>query len=220
MGIAFQIVSALLILGAVFLFLKNARESTAVTKGQKALSVFQIILCGWYFALCVSDVLDIRVNFSAVRVVLNIFYGLTFLSLTVFAMTDLESKKKAQMLAIVYACAALIAVQCFVFPYGSGTEAKRILEAVEGIIVFALLLFIANRIGDERFCRSSLVAIIVLELAVSVTNTFIPMASITEDYQTSDIPLNYAALYMRPVIFSSLALIYRVWMDIRKAEKA
>ena len=31
--------------------------------------------------------------------------------------------------------------------------------------------------------------------------------------------MNYAALYMRPVIFSSLTLIYRVWLDLKNAEK-
>ena len=35
-----------------------------LTKGQKALSVFQIVLCGGFFALCLSDVLDINVNAS------------------------------------------------------------------------------------------------------------------------------------------------------------
>jgi hypothetical protein len=43
------------------------------------------------------------------------------------------------------------------------------------------------------------------------------MASITEDIQIIDIPMNYAALYMRPVIAGSLALVYRIWLDLRKA---
>lgn len=218
MGTAFQIVSAVLIAGAVFLFLKRTAKNRMVTKGMKVLAVFQIVLCGWFFALCLSDVLDIKVNFSAVRLVLNIFYGLAFLSLSVFALSGLERKKREHLLAVVCACAAMIAVQCFVFPYGSGPEAKRICEAVEGIAVFTLLLLMSTRIEDEMFCRRSQVAIIVMELAVAVANTFIPMASITEDFQLVDIPLNYAALYMRPVIFSSLALIYRVWLDIRKAK--
>ena len=39
---------------------------------------------------------------------------------------------------IVSFCAALIAVQCFVFPYDAANEFIRIFEAVEGIAVFDL----------------------------------------------------------------------------------
>ena len=42
MGIAFQIVSVILIIGAVLLFCKRTSRNTIITKGQKALSVFQI----------------------------------------------------------------------------------------------------------------------------------------------------------------------------------
>ena len=59
-----------------------------------------------------------------------------------------------------------------------------------------------------------------MELEVAVLNTALPMASITGDIQTIDIQMNYMALYMRPVIFSSLALIYRIWLDLKNAEKA
>ena len=117
MGIAFQIVSVILIIGAVLLFWKRTSSNTIITKGQKALSVFQIVLCGGFFALCLSDVLDISANFSAVRFFLNIFYALTFLSLTAFALSDLQQKKQKHIQMIVSFCAALIAVQCFVFPY-------------------------------------------------------------------------------------------------------
>ena len=48
--------------------------------------------------------------------------------------------------------------------------------------------------------------------------TALPMSSITKDIQSIDIPMNYTSLYMRPVIFSSLALIYRIWLDLRKAQ--
>ena len=37
------------------------------------------------------------------------------------------------------------------------------------------------------------------------------------DIQRIDVPMNYLSLYMRPVIFSTLALIYRVWLDLQKA---
>ena len=168
------------------------------------------------FALCLSDALDIKVGFSGVRLFLNIFYSLAFLSLSVFALSNLRMKKQAQMQIMVSACAALIAVQCFVFPYGTASEIKRICEVIEGIIVFTMLVLLVTKINDEAYGQKALLIIVVLEFAVAVLNTVFPMSTITEDIQSSDIPMNYLALYMRPVIFSSLALIYRVWLDLRK----
>ena len=218
MGIAFQIVSVILIIGAVLLFCKRTSGNTIITKGQKALSVFQIVLCGGFFALCLSDVLDINVNFSAVRFFLNIFYALTFLSLTAFALSDLKQKKQKHVQMIVCFCAALIAVQCFVFPYDAENEFIRICEAVEGIVVFTMLIILVTKINDGKYGQRVLFAVVLMELAVAVLNTVLPMASITEDIQIIDIPMNYMALYMRPVIFSSLALIYRIWLDLHEAE--
>jgi len=217
MGIAFQIISIILIIGAVLLFWKRTAGNTIITKAQKAMSVFQIVLCGGFFALCLSDVLDIQVNFSAVRFFLNLFYALAFLSLTAFALSDLKRKKQRHMQMIVCFCAALIAAQCFVFPYDAPNEFMRIIEAVEGIAVFAMLIVLVMKINDGKHGQRVLFVIVLLELAVAVLNTALPMASITEDIQIIDIPMNYMALYMRPVIFSSLALIYRVWLDLHEA---
>ena len=219
MEIAFQVVSIILIIGAVLLFWKKNSGNPVITNFQKALAVFQIVLCGGFFALCVSDVLDIRVNFSAVRVSLNVFYALVFLSLTAFALSGLEQKKQKYMRLIVCLCAALIAMQCFVFPYDAKNEFMRICEAVEGIAVFTMLIVLATQINNEKYGQSALFVIILLEIAVAVFNTVQPMASITEDIQSIDIPMNYLALYMRPVIFASLALVYRTWMDLYKAGK-
>lgn len=219
MEIAFQVVSIILIIGAVLLFWKKNSGNPVITNFQKALVVFQIVLCGGFFALCVSDVLDIRVNFSAVRVSLNVFYALVFLSLTAFALSGLEQKKQKYMRLIVCLCAALIAMQCFVFPYDAKNEFMRICEAVEGIAVFTMLIVLATQINNEKYGQSALFVIILLEIAVAVFNTMQPMASITEDIQSIDIPMNYLALYMRPVIFASLSLIYRTWMDLYKAGK-
>ena len=219
MGITFQIVSVILIIGAVLLFWKRTSSNTIITKGQKALSVFQIVLCGGFFALCLSDALDISANFSAVRFFLNIFYALTFLSLTAFALSDLQQKKQKHIQMIVSFCAALIAVQCFVFPYDAANEFIRIFEAVEGIAVFALLIILVMKINDGEYGQRVLFAVVLMELAVAVLNTALPMASITEDIQIIDIPMNYMALYMRPIIFSSLALIYRIWLDLHNSER-
>ena len=218
MGIVFQIVSVILIIGAVILFWINSSKNTMITKAQKALAVFQIILCGSFFALCLSDVLDIKVNFSAVRMLLNIFYALAFLSMTAFGLSDLHQKKQKHVRIIVCCCAALIAVQCFVFPYDAENEFIRLCEAFEGIAVFTMLIVLATRINDEKYGKRALNVIIVLEFAVAVINTALPMASIIEDIQSIDIPMNYLALYMRPVIFSSLALIYRIWLDLFKVK--
>lgn len=217
MEIVFQVVSIILIIGAVFLFLKKTSGNTLITKGQRALAVFQIVLCGGFFALCLSDVLDIRVNFSAVRVFMNLFYALAFLSLTVFAMSDLQRIKQRHIQIIVYACAALVAVQCFIFPYDANNTFKRVFEAVEGLAVYTMLFILATRINNRKYGQIALVVIVVLELAVAVLNTVLPMASITGDIQKIDIPMNYLALYMRPVIFASLALTYRIWLDLKKS---
>ena len=217
MDIAFWIVSILLIIGAVFLFLRNSSRNTMITKPQKTLAVFQIVLCGSFFVLCLSDALDIRVSFSPVRLFLNLFYALAFLSLAVFALSDLQKKKQKHIRMVVCCCAALIAAQCFIYPYDAENEFIRVCEAVEGIAVFTMLVLLAVKTGNEQYGQSALLVIVLLELAIAVLNTVLPMASVTEDIEHSDIPMNYLALYMRPVLFSSLALIYRVWLDLRKS---
>ena len=216
MEIAFQIVSVILIFGAVLLFWKKTSRNTMITKAQKALAVFQIVLCGGFFALCLSDVLDINVSFSAVRLFLNIFYALAFLSMAVFALSGLQQKKQKHVRMIVCFCAALIAAQCFIFPYDAENEFIRICEAVEGIAVFTMLIILVTKINDGRYGQIALLMIVLLEFATAILNTALPMASITEDVQSIDIPMNYLSLYMRPVIFSSLALIYRIWLDLYK----
>ena len=216
MEIAFQIVSVILIFGAVLLFWKKTSRNTMITKTQKALAVFQIVLCGGFFALCLSDVLDINVSFSAVRLFLNIFYALAFLSMAVFALSGLQQKKQKHVRMIVCFCAALIAAQCFIFPYDAENEFIRICEAVEGIAVFTMLIILVTNINDGKYGQIALLMIVLLEFATAILNTALPMASITEDVQSIDIPMNYLSLYMRPVIFSSLALIYRIWLDLYK----
>ena len=209
MGTVFQIISIVLIIGAVFLFRTKISDKTMITKGQKALAVFQIVLCGCYFALCLSDVLDIKANFSAVRLFLNLFYALAYLSMTAFALSDLEQKREKHIRIIICSCAALIAVQCFIFPYEAKNEFMRVCQVIEGIAVYTMLIILAARIGDEKYGQTALFVIVLLELAIAVLNTVHPMASVAGDIQPIDIPMNYASLYMRPVIFSSLALIYR-----------
>ena len=94
------------------------------------------MLCGWFFALCVSDVLDFGVNFSAVRVILDFFYALAFLSLSVYAQFTKHKNDDCDMRFVIAAFIVLIGIQCFVFPYEKEQEALRIFESVEGAIVF------------------------------------------------------------------------------------
>ena len=122
MGIAFQIVSVILIIGAVLLFCKRTSRNTIFTKGQKALSVFQIVLCGGFFALCLSDVLDINANFSAVRFFLNIFYALVFLSLTAFGLSGLHQKQQKHILPHYHTLAAAVVLD---LTYGKLLEVEK-----------------------------------------------------------------------------------------------
>ena len=55
-----------------------------------------------------------------------------------------------------------------------------------------------------------------LLIIVAIENVAVPMSSITDDFQLVDIPLNYASLFMRPVLFASLTLTYSVWRDSKK----
>ena len=217
MSIAYQVVSALLLVAALIVFLIKSRSSgTGATKGQLLLAGFQFLLCGWFFALCLSDVLDITVSFSYVRLVLNIFYGIAFLAVSIYTLLMKYRKNVRDLKLVLITYILLIGLQCFVFPYGTENELLRIFEAVEGAVVFGLLIAVFIRITDEKFCQRSLFIATILELAVAAENTIVPFSTITDDIQLIDIPLNYAALFMRLVLFASLALIYRVWMDGRK----
>lgn len=217
MPVVFQIVCALLLIGALILFLIKSRTSgTGASKGQLLLSGFQLLLCGWFFALCLSDVLDINVNFSYVRLVLNTFYGIAFLAVSIYTLFMKYRKNDRDLRLVVLSYIVLIGLQCFVYPYGTENEILRVLEAIEGAVVFGLLIAVFIKLTDEKFCQGSLFIATVLELAVAVENVIVPFSNVTDDIQLIDIPLNYMSLFMRPVLLASLALVYRVWLDGRK----
>ena len=217
MSVVFQVVSALLLIAALVLFLIKSRSSgNGASKGQLLLSGFQLLLCGWFFALCLSDVLDINVNFSYVRLVLNVFYGIAFLAVSIYTLFMKYRKNDRDLKLVVVSYIVLIGLQCFVFPYGTENEILRVFEAIEGAVVFGLLIAEIIKLSDEKFCQRSLFIATVLELAVAIENVIVPFSNITDDIQLIDIPLNYMSLFMRPVLFASLALVYRVWLDGRK----
>ena len=88
-AIVLQVVSVLVILAATVFFIRSSREAYGEAKAwQIALVVFQIVLCGWFFALCVSDFLDIEVNFPLERLVVNIFYIIAFLAIYIYSMLN------------------------------------------------------------------------------------------------------------------------------------
>lgn len=217
MAVLFQVVSTILIIVAVIFFIrKNDRSVTGASKAQMFLAGFQIVLCGWFFALCLSDVLDVCVNFSPVRFILNVIYGIAFSAISIYTLFNKYKRDDKYLKTVIGAFILLFGVQCFVFPYETEQEFLRIFEALEGAVVYGLLIAILIKLDDEKFCQKSLFAATVLELAVAVENVIVPFATITEDFQTIDIPLNYAALFMRPVLMASLALTYRVWLDRKK----
>ena len=182
---------------------------------QIVLAVFQLVLCGGFFALCLSDVFDIKENFSYERLVLDFFYAAAFLALSIYTLATKHKEDSRYFKGIIWTFIALIAAQCFVFPYGTENIFLRIFESVEGAVVFGLLIAILFRLEKETFSQNCLLVAVALELIVAVENTIVPFAAITGDIQPIDIPLNYASLFMRPVLFASLALSYRVWLNMR-----
>ncbi len=216
MAEALQIICAALIIAAVVFFIvRNRKAQFGATTGQMILSVIQIILCGWFFALCISDILDIPVSFSPERLILMIVYALAFLALTIFTLFTQHKESSIHLRLVFFAVILLIAVQCFVFPYGTEDIVRRIFEILEGAVVFGLLVAFIFKMEDASFTGSGLVIATILEFIVAAANAFIPFASITADLQPVDVPLNYAALFMRPVLFASLTLSYRVWLNRR-----
>lgn len=214
MAIVLQVVCVLFIFAAVIVFARmNSRARTGSTKLQMALALYQVVLCGWFFALCVSDILDVSVYFSYVRFLVNVFYGLTFLAVNVYTFVYKNRGEDRYFRCLVWSYVALTAVQCFVFPYETENEVMRIIEAVEGAAVFGFLIALLFKLESEAFCKRILLASVLLELFIALENLAMPFASITGDFQIVDIPLNYAALFMRPVLFASLALLYQVRLD-------
>ena len=179
------------------------------------LSVFQIVLCGCFFALCISDVMDIKVSFSTERLVVNIFYAAAFLAISIYTLFFRFKESSGYFKSVICAFILLMAVQCFIFPYGTEDPVLRIYESLEGAVVFGLLVAVLFKLEDVSFTSISLLIATILEFLVAVENVVVPFSTITEDIQPADIPLNYAALFMRPALFASLTLSYRVWIKRR-----
>ena len=209
----------MIIAAAILYIVKSRKNQTGESALRMVLAVFQILLCGWFFALCISDVLDISVSFSLERLIVNICYAIAFLSITIYTLFNRHKENSWYFKSIICAFILLMAVQCFVFPYGTEDIILRIFEVAEGVVVFGLLISILFKLEDVSFTASSLIIMLVLELIVAVENVLMPFSSITDDIQPVDIPLNYLSLFMRPVLFASLTLAYRFWLDRRNVSE-
>ena len=109
MAEALQIICAALIIAAVvFFFFFFRKAQFGATTGQMILSVIQIILCGWFFALCISDILDIPVSFSPERLILMIVYALAFLALTIFTLFTQHKESSIHLRLVFFAVILLI----------------------------------------------------------------------------------------------------------------
>ena len=141
----------------------------------------------------------------------------------------MNSKKKEKLVTVIAVLATavlMIVTVAMIMIYNNGGMSEDSMYMASGVlsssmffvvIVYALLIILALHPDNTRFNNMSLAIIVLLELAVAIESSAVPMASTIEDFQAVDIPLNYAALYMRPAFFASLALAYRVWCVRRKA---
>ena len=219
-GNFFQVAWIVVIIIVLVAFVRKYRASDDdATNGQIALAAFQIILSGYFFGLCFSDLLDIGVNFSLERFVINIFCDVVFLLLLVYVLFYSRRPEDRFFRIIVFASLIFIGIQCFVFPYRRDTGLFSILEKVEGAAVFCLLILFLWKLRKVRITKLSILTVVILELIVAVANVIVPMESITGDIQKIDVPLNYQALFIRPALFASIALAHQVWLDRRIKER-
>jgi len=213
--IALFAVSIVFIILAVIAYTKKNPQGKETTY-QRVLAFYQIVLCGAFFALSLSDALDAMQNISKGSyniVILDIFYDVAFLAMAVYVFFNLKKPHDKYFLGVMWAVIALIAVQCFVFPYSADSEFVRVFEAVEGIMVYSFLIVITLNIRKDSLANRLFPVIVLLELIVAIEKTVMPMATIIGDPEAMDIPLNYAALYMRPVLLASLGLAHKAWLD-------
>ena len=176
-------------------------------------------MCGCFFGLSLSDFLDVPVNFSSERFVMDFFYDAAFLFLTVYVLFNNRKNSDKYFQLVLWAAIVLIVMQCFVFPYENTVNGLKIFEFTEGAVVFALLIAFSLKLRNKSFGNKCMIAVVALEFIVAVENAVLPMASVTGDFQAVDIPLNHAAFFMRPVLFASIALSYQVWLDRRSADR-
>ena len=171
------------------------------------------VFAGYFFALCVSDLYDIGVNFSLERFALNLLANVAFLLLGLYVFFFNRKQSSACFKAVVWTSIVFIGTQCFVFPYRTETGLMRVLEAIEGAAVFGLFIALVLNLKNSAFGKRAALAVFLLEFAVAIANVICPIASVTGDFQLVDIALNFQSLFIRPIMFCAIALSYRAWLD-------
>ena len=209
MKVFLQAMCVALIAAASVLYMRGARPlRRKATRGQYMLVFFQIILCGSYFALCLSDYLFARAVPDQERMISDMIFLLMFLALGVYALFLSRLNSDLYIRGTLAILAALTAAQCFVFPDdASGTG--RVAAGAVGALTAAALIVSLLRIRSASFVQKCMIGIIALELSLAVWNVF------TAARLSADEPRRYAAFFMRTALFSTLALAYRVWLDRR-----
>lgn len=85
MAVVLQVVCVLFIFAAVIVFARqNSRSQIGSSGLQMAPALYRVVLCEWFFGLCVSDILDINAGFSYVRFAVNVFYARAFSAAAVY----------------------------------------------------------------------------------------------------------------------------------------
>ncbi len=214
MQAVFVIISILIVIGAVIGFVRTPRMSRRkATTRQMAIAIFQMGMCGSFFAMSLSDFLDLGVDYTWQRFVMMILYDTAYLMLIIYVVGFSANKNSAFLRYVIYACIVLMTAQTLIFPYGSESPSKRYFELVAGLCVIVLLVVVAWKMQNPTVGSVCFLVIILLELAVAIWNVIDPLDFVVNDIQQEDVPLNYVMLFLRPVLFTSLSVAYRAWLD-------
>ena len=212
----FKIISLVLILLILFIYLWKLKKSgEKVTKLQLIIVSVQLVICSYFFALCVSDFFEISKHFSLERLVADIFCDIAFLVLIIYILFY-NRKEEGYFKIVLWASINFIGVQSFVVPYRSEFSLMKIFETIEGAVVYGILIAMVLNLRSASFCKKCIFIVIALEMIISILNVFIPIKSVEVEYHSIDIFINLQALFVRPVLFGSIALAYFAWIDRHK----
>ena len=213
----FKIVSLVFILLVLFIYLlKYKKTGEKASKLQLLIALVQLIICTYFFALCVSDFFEISKHFSLERLVADIFCDIAYLLLIVYLLFYNRKEEEGYFKVVLWAAINYIGVQSFVVPYRSGISVMKIFETIEGAAVYGILIAMVLNLRKATFCKKCILIVIALEMIVSILNVFMPIKSVEVEYRSIDIFLNLQALFVRPVLFGSIALAYLAWFDRHK----
>ena len=212
----FKVISLVLILLILFIYLWKLKKSgEKVTKLQLIIASVQLVICSYFFALCVSDFFEISKHFSLERLVADIFCDIAFLVLIIYILFY-NRKEEGYFKIVLWAAINFIGVQSFVVPYRSEFSLMKIFETIEGAVVYGILIAMVLNLRSASFCKKCIFIVIALEMIISILNVFIPIKSVEVEYHSIDIFINLQALFVRPVLFGSIALAYFAWIDRHK----